>query len=89
MPCDNRPRAPSPDSTKSTVTLEGKSGIPLIAEAKGSGGYEYTRDQSSTDTTVALELDPADINDIIRALQEANFSKFIVLEDFHYLPGAK
>jgi hypothetical protein len=72
---------------KITVTLEGKGGIPLIAEAKGSGAYEYTKDHSNTENTVALELDPADINDIIRALQEANFSKFIVLEDFHYLPG--
>jgi hypothetical protein len=31
-------------------------------------------------------LDPADVNDIIRALNEIKYSKFIVLEDFHYLP---
>jgi hypothetical protein len=35
-------------------------------------------------TTHPLELDPADVNDIIKAL--GNFDKYIVLEDFHYLP---
>lgn len=34
-----------------------------------------------------LELDPSDVNDIIRALQEIKFTRFIVLEDFHYLPA--
>ncbi|MFT3962221.1 hypothetical protein [Propionivibrio sp.] len=34
-------------------------------------------------TTSPLELDPEDVNDIISALK--GFSKFIVLEDFHYL----
>jgi len=72
---------------KITVSMEGKGGIPIIAEAKGTGAYEHTGGQSTTETTVALELDPWDINDIIRALQEAKFSKFIVLEDFHYLPA--
>ncbi len=33
-----------------------------------------------------LEIDPADTNDVIAALQEASFDKRIVLEDFHYLP---
>jgi len=31
-----------------------------------------------------LELDPEDVNDIIKALD--GFRKYIVLEDFHYLP---
>jgi hypothetical protein len=33
-----------------------------------------------------LELDPADVNDIIAALEFAECPQFIVLEDFHYLP---
>lgn len=33
-----------------------------------------------------LELDPSDVNDVIAALQQIRFNRFIVLEDFHYLP---
>lgn len=33
-----------------------------------------------------MELDPEDVNDIIQALSSIDFTKFIVLEDFHYLP---
>lgn len=40
-------------------------------------------EKSSSTTTQPLELDPEDVNDIIKALQ--GFQKFIVLEDFHYL----
>jgi len=32
-----------------------------------------------------LELDPENVNDIIRALSQIEFDKYIVLEDFHYL----
>lgn len=35
--------------------------------------------------TKELELDPEDVNDLIRALNGLTFNKFIVLEDFHYL----
>lgn len=51
--------------------------------------------QIGTDVTVELakqinkkhlELDLENTNDVIRALQEIKFSKYIVLEDFHYLP---
>ncbi|SIQ94643.1 hypothetical protein SAMN05880590_109107 [Rhizobium sp. RU35A] len=33
-------------------------------------------------------LDLSDPNDIVRALADINFSSYIVLEDFHYLPDA-
>jgi len=32
-----------------------------------------------------LELDPDDVNDIIQALKTLNFTKYIIIEDFHYL----
>lgn len=35
--------------------------------------------------TKRLEIDLNDVNDIITALREIEFKKFIVLEDFHYL----
>ena len=33
-----------------------------------------------------IEIDVEDVNDIISALKTINFTKYIVLEDFHYLP---
>jgi hypothetical protein len=45
-------------------------------------------DTTKTDEEVKhpLEIDPTDVNDIIAALHGINFDKYIVLEDFHYLP---
>ncbi len=37
-------------------------------------------------THTPIELDPSDVNDIIAALDAAGAPKFLVLEDFHYLP---
>lgn len=41
---------------------------------------------SKTVNTCSIELEMEDVNDIIRALEEIDFHKYIVLEDFHYLP---
>ncbi|WP_336881587.1 hypothetical protein [Rhodococcus globerulus] len=49
-------------------------------------GTELTGARGKEVTEVALELDPADVNDIITALERAKFTGWIVLEDFHYLP---
>lgn len=50
-------------------------------EVGGDGGETKT----TTTETRQLELDPADVNDVITALDAAESPKFIVLEDFHYL----
>lgn len=55
----------------------------LAAVGISLGGEKETENSNST-TTTPLELDPEDVNDIIRALK--GFTKFVVLEDFHYLP---
>jgi hypothetical protein len=72
-------------TNKITAKASGGLHIPFIA--KGEVGAEAEHDHTTTDasTTVALELDPWDVNDIIGALAEIDFNKFIVLEDFHYL----
>jgi len=73
-------------TAKITAAVSGKIALPLIgggeiqANAAGNGAVE------KTDTTTVLELDPQDANDIIRALSEIGFEKYIVMEDFHYLP---
>lgn len=72
-------------------TVEGKQKIEAKFSAKllgvgvdaGSGKENASREEVETR---ALELEPSDVNDIIAALREGGFKKFIVLEDFHYLP---
>lgn len=64
----------------------GKGKLPLFAEATGSVSYEHASEKLEKEVYVPLELDPEDTNDIIRALHSVNFSRYIVLEDFHYLP---
>lgn len=71
-----------------TRTVTGKNRILAKIEASflGSGievESEKEDERSNSITKQPLELDPEDVNDIIRALD--GFNKIIVLEDFHYL----
>jgi hypothetical protein len=52
--------------------------------SKISGEREDGRINETTQSE--LELDPADVNDVIAALGTIKFDRYIVLEDFHYLP---
>lgn len=72
-----------------TKTVSGKNKIVAAFKASlfGAGietGGEKEKSESAATTTAPLELDPEDVNDIITAL--ADFKRYIVLEDFHYLP---
>lgn len=72
-----------------TKTTSGKNKIVAGFKAGVLGvGVETGGDKEATNTvgstTKPLELDPEDVNDIIEALGQ--FDRFIVLEDFHYLP---
>jgi hypothetical protein len=71
---------------KVTAKAEGKAGIPLVAQGKLAAEGSYEDKAGDTVTTAPLELDPGDVNDIIAALDKIEFKRFIVLEDFHYLP---
>lgn len=68
-------------SGKNKIVAGFKAG--LLGVGVETGGDKETTSSAST-TTVPLELDPEDVNDIISAL--GSFDRFIVLEDFHYLP---
>ncbi len=70
-------------SGKQKIFAKIKAGI-FAAEAEG--GAETERVKKNDIIKAPLELDPSDVNDIISALNQVNFNKFIVLEDFHYLP---
>jgi hypothetical protein len=56
------------------------------ASVKADAGTESETEDEKEVTFQPLELDATDVNDIIEALKSISFSKFIVLEDFHYLP---
>lgn len=73
----------------STKTTTGKNKIVASFKATFLGtGVEASGEKEDSKSTAVvktpLELDPEDVNDIITAL--ADFRRFIVLEDFHYLP---
>lgn len=57
-----------------------------VARIDVDAGGERGGGTVDTYTDVPLELDPSDVNDIIAALDKAGAPKYIVLEDFHYLP---
>ena len=54
--------------------------------ARGDLGAERGGEKNAEVVETRLELDPLDVNDIIAALREIDFNKWIVIEDFHYLP---
>jgi hypothetical protein len=72
-------------ATKIAAKLGVRVGVGPVG-IEGGGGRDTTKETSTEITTIALELDPGDVNDIILALQQIeNMPTFIVLEDFHYL----
>ncbi|EES4626490.1 TPA: hypothetical protein N6M51_000515 [Escherichia coli] len=75
-------------STSQSKTLKGSAkvkigiNIPFIHKTS----LDLTGDAAKTINKKNIELDPGDVNDIITSLEEVNFNKIIVIEDFHYLP---
>lgn len=56
------------------------------AQAEVAGGAEHETGKTVEVMSTPLEIDIDDVNDIIAALKKIFFTKWIVLEDFHYLP---
>jgi hypothetical protein len=73
-------------SWKFGAELSGEGKVPFVAKASAKGTVAYETQDKADTISKKLELDLSDVNDIVTALEEARFSKFIVLEDFHYLP---
>jgi hypothetical protein len=66
--------------------FRGEGKVPLVLKAEAKGNLQRTKQTTESNEKKRLELDLTDVNDIILALEEIEFNKFIVLEDFHYLP---
>lgn len=71
---------------KITIGLDAKAKIPLISDFGGKAEYNHESKNDSKTVFRPIDLDPTDPNDVIRAMTSINFEKFVVLEDFHYLP---
>jgi len=70
---------------KVSVEFQAKAGIPLVGNAAATGDYEHGSGTGVSTERRHLEIDPSDPNDVIRALAAVEFSRLVVLEDFHYL----
>lgn len=67
-------------------TIKGTSKADLsVALGDNKIGTEISMELAKQINKQRLELDLSNTNDVISALKEINFTKFIVLEDFHYL----
>lgn len=77
-------------STEKTTGNGTKFTARIAAKINPVGSSEVAREAEALSSETAsfrlLEIDPADPNDLVNAMEEMGFSKFIVLEDFHYLP---
>jgi hypothetical protein len=71
---------------KAGITVSLKAKLPFIGEGEVKGGGDAGRKQSGEVESRYIEIDPEDPNDVIRILAAMGFSKFIVVEDYHYLP---
>lgn len=57
-----------------------------FGEASGETETKLETGTAETKLVRPLDVDPGDPNDLVNALSQINFKRFIVLEDFHYLP---
>jgi hypothetical protein len=67
------------------VKIGAEGGIPMLAKGKGEGGAEGGGEQGRTTKQTEFEIDIEDPNDVCRVLAAADFKRYIVIEDFHYL----
>ena len=67
------------------VEFAGEGQVPFVTKASAKGVVNKELTDTTGVVTRHLEIDLTDVNDIITALRETSFEKFIVLEDFHYL----
>lgn len=72
-------------SESKTVNGKAKVKVGFGWDLFGKADIELEGEKGNEKVYQPLELDPDDVNDIIKALNSMNFNKFIVIEDFHYL----
>lgn len=69
------------------VSLRAKLAMRILGKGvDAEGGISAGGSATAEQLRKPLDIDLRDVNDVIRALSAANCSKYIILEDFHYLP---
>jgi hypothetical protein len=76
----------SSGTNKYTAEFTGEGGVPFVSKISGKGAVGRDEVEKSDLTSKKLEIELEDVNDIIISLKEISFEKYIVIEDFHYLP---
>ena len=69
---------------KLNAKFEVKLKTPIVDISTGADASAGSTDQVQS-VWKRLELDPADVNEVISALKSISFDGYIILEDFHYL----
>lgn len=70
-------------TTSGKAMIKATFGWNLFSKAEAETGAEVVKERSINQKS--LDLDIEDVNDIITALDQIGFDKYIVLEDYHYL----
>lgn len=70
-------------TTTGKAKIKATFGWNLFTKAETEAELEFGKEKERL--IKSLDIDIEDVNDIIKALEEIEFSKIIVLEDFHYL----
>jgi len=68
-----------------SAEFAGEGNVPFVTKASGKTLAQKNSNEESEEVKSRLDLDLNDVNDVVAALKEIDFSKFIILEDFHYL----
>jgi len=72
--------------TQVKVTLGAEGKIPFITKIDGGAEASKNKNNELEISKQSFNIDLSNPNDIIRALSISKFKKYVVLEDFHYLP---
>ncbi|MEI6949801.1 hypothetical protein V9K67_21620 [Paraflavisolibacter sp. H34] len=72
-------------TNKLTVKISGEGKIPFLTKLSADTTGDFSKEKGNTTNYKRLDIDADDPNDIVRVLKAAGFSKYVVIEDFHYL----
>jgi hypothetical protein len=85
IPCEVSERMTQSGAHKLHAKVAVEAKVPVLAKGGGEGGLEASKSTERTRETKEFDIDLEDPNEVARVLGAADWSKFIVIEDFHYL----
>jgi len=73
-------------TTSNQTKIRAKATAKIPGFGKGEGSAEGKTGEKDRRVYKSLDIDPTDVNDIIRTLEGVELDGYITIEDFHYLP---